>query len=426
MASCVDMGPGSTFAAATPSSNSWADIHRRSSIQRWRRRATWVGGPPNPTQPILPHSRTMVRRDTLGRDGTDRFCHRRLARPSPLHFHPTAVAIVSGAMRAMQSLRGLILGVLVLGAATALDPRAGATPGLAHPQRPATRTSGGATTSMRALSAPLYGVTVDNVANLGNIVAGSRTLGHMPTTRIYFNVKQRAANYEDAVKEIQPVSYIMGELLDSSESRRISTASYDKRVKSYVSTLGIWVDVWEIGNEVNGNWTGRYSTVEAKLADAYHDVASVGKRSALTLYYNVGCGDGPKELDPISFTQKYVPAAVRSGLNYVLLSYYEGDCKGIRPSAATWTAYFARLHGLYPSAQLGFGEVGMDKPTTTDTLGAAQSIMDYYYGLGIDLPYYVGGYFWWYYDEDCLPPTTKPLWNTLQTAFISETTAFSP
>jgi hypothetical protein len=281
------------------------------------------------------------------------------------------------------------------------------------------------TAPMRTLPNPLYGVTVDDIVNLSAIVAGSRALPHMPVTRVYFNVREPATYYADAVKALQPVSYVMGELLDSSDSRHITTAAYTKRVKSYVSLLGNAVDLWEIGNEVNGNWTGRYSTVEAKLTDAYNDVASAGKRTALTLYYNIGCGDGSSELDPVAFSQRYVPAAVRTGLDDVFLSYYEGDCKGIRPSAATWTAYFTRLHGLYPHAQLGFGEIGMDEPATSATLGAAQSLMRYYYGLDIALPYYVGGYFWWYYDEDCLPITTKPLGATLRTAFVSESAALS-
>ena len=332
---------------------------------------------------------------------------------------------MSGAMRATKALRGLILAVAACGGVIAVDPRAGATPTHAQGRPSATTPSNATVTPMRAVPSPLYGVTVDSVANMGSIVAGSQMVGHMPTTRIYFNVKQRAANYEVAVKAIQPQSYIMGELLDSSDSRRISATAYNKRVKSYVSTLGSWVDIWEIGNEVNGNWTGRYSAVESKLTDAFIDVASAGKRSALTLYYNIGCGDGPKELDPIAFSQRYVPAAVRNGLDYVFLSYYEDDCGGIRPGVTAWTTYFARLHDLYPRAQLGFGEIGMNTPASTSTLGAAQSIMDFYYGLGIDLPYYVGGYFWWYYDEDCLPPTTKPLWNTLQTALNSEMTAIA-
>jgi len=199
----------------------------------------------------------------------------------------------------------------------------------------------------------------------------------------------------------------------------------DRRVKSYVSTLGSAVDIWEIGNEVNGDWTGSYTKVDAKLTEAYDVVTSAGARSALTLYYNVGCGDGRRELDPVAFSQRYVPAAVRRGLDYVFLSYYEDDCHGIRPSASTWTAYFARLHTLYPSALVGLGEIGMHHPATAATQASAQALMRYYYGLSISLPYYVGGYFWWYYDEDCLPASTKPLWSSLQSGFAAEAAAFS-
>jgi hypothetical protein len=321
----------------------------------------------------------------------------------------------------------LLGAVLVIGTTLVLNPPAHAAPRGSHPQG-STPTSARQldATALRALPSPLFGVTVDNVANLDDVVASSRALSHTPITRIYFNVREPATYYSAAVRALQPVSYIMGELLDSSDSRRIGTAAYNKRVKSYLSVLGHSVDVWEIGNEVNGNWTGRYSKVEAKLTDAYQDVSSAGQRSALTLYYNVGCGDGPAELDPITFSERYVPTTVRDGLDYVLLSYYETDCGGIRPTAAAWTAYFARLHQLYPHALLGFGEVGMDQPATSSTLGTAQSLMTYYYGLDIGLPYYVGGYFWWYYDEDCLPLATKPLGTTLQTAFTSEAAALSP
>ncbi len=279
--------------------------------------------------------------------------------------------------------------------------------------------------AVRALPSPLYGVTADSVATSGAIDAAARALPHMAVTRVYFNVREPATYYAAAVRALQPVSYVMGELLDSSDFRHITTGTYNKRVKSYLSVLGNSVDVWEIGNEVNGNWTGRYAAVGAKLTTAYDDVHAAGRRSALTLYYNIGCGDGAAELDPIAFTQRYVPTAVRDGLDYVLLSYYEGECRNIRPSAAIWSAYFARLHALYPHASVGFGEIGMAEPATASTLATARSLMAYYYGLDIALPYYVGGYFWWYYDEDCLPAGTKPLWSTLQSAFASESAALS-
>jgi hypothetical protein len=274
----------------------------------------------------------------------------------------------------------------------------------------------------RMPGSPLYGTTVDDVAHLRQIVDGLRQLPRMPTTRIYFDVNEPAKYYEAPVSQLRPVSYLMGELLDSADETRITTAAYSARVKSYVAAFKDQIDLWEIGNEVNGNWTGRYPTVEAKLTTAYDDVAAAHERTALTLYYNVGCGDGPAELDPIAFSRVYVPSTVRNGLSFVLLSYYEDNCNGIRPGAGTWKTYFAELHTLYPHALLGFGEVGMNNPATARTLGKAESLARYYYGLGIKLPYYVGGYFWWYFYEDCLPYQSKPLWITLQAGFQSEAT----
>jgi hypothetical protein len=326
-----------------------------------------------------------------------------------------------------RSVRAIACGALAVGAVLVLTMPAGATAGDSRSQRAAPGTVGTPQAlPARVLPSPLYGVTVDDTTNLSDIVASSRALGHMPVTRVYFNVREPASYYAAAVSTLQPVSYVMGELLDSSDSRHIGTRAYNKRVQSYLALLGNSVDLWEIGNEVNGNWTGRYSAVEAKLTSAYNDVTAAGKRTALTLYYNVGCGDDPRELDPVTFSDRYVPPTVRNGLDYVLLSYYETNCHGIRPSAATWTAYFARLHSLYPHALLGFGEIGMDNPATNASLGTARSLMAYYYGLGIDLPYYIGGYFWWYYDEDCLPYASKPLWGTLQAGFASEAAALSP
>jgi hypothetical protein len=45
-----------------------------------------------------------------------------------------------------------------------------------------------------------------------------------------------------------------------------------------------------------------YPVVSAKLTAAYKEVNAAGGRTALTLYYNVGCGDGPGELSPLAFS----------------------------------------------------------------------------------------------------------------------------
>ena len=154
----------------------------------------------------------------------------------------------------------------------------------------------------RALPRTLYGVTADEVSSLGQLVASSRHLPEMPVTRIYFDVTRPPGYYAAAVRKLHPVSYLMGELLDSSDETSIGVAAYARRTRAYLNAFGAAVDIWEIGNEVNGNWTGPYPVVAAKLAAAYHQVAARHLRTALTLYYNAGCGDGPAELDPLAFS----------------------------------------------------------------------------------------------------------------------------
>jgi len=282
-----------------------------------------------------------------------------------------------------------------------------------------TQTTPPSATPTRPLPNPLYGLTVDDISNIADIIASASQLPKMPTIRIYFDVHESASYYASAVAQLYPHSYIMGELLDSSDETSISKAAFARRVTSYLSKLGSNVDVWEIGNEVNGNWLGSYSTVSAKLTKAYDAVSAAGGRTALTLYYNIGCGNGPSELDPIAFTKQYVPAYVSTGLNYILLSYYEVDCNDRRPSAATWTSYFQQLHALYPNALLGFSELGLADAATSATLSQAASIMNYYYSLPITLPYYIGFYGWWYGAED-LVPATQPLFPTFIKALEAE------
>jgi hypothetical protein len=272
----------------------------------------------------------------------------------------------------------------------------------------------------RPPATPLYGVTVDDVSNVSGLVQSLRSLPRRPTTRIVFDLGEPAGYYAGAAAALRPVSNLMGELLDSSYETHISAAAFSGRVDSFLAELRGKIDVWEIGNEVNGNWLGPYTDVEAKLVEAYDAVSAAHQRTALTLYYNIGCGDGPSELDPLAFSRRYVPARVRNGLDFVFLSYYEQQCRGIRPSAAAWQRYFTKLHALYPHAKVGFGEVGLTDPADDSTSGYAAGMIRHYYGLPIHLPYYVGGYFWWYFAEDCVPYNSKPLFGALREGFASE------
>jgi hypothetical protein len=262
-----------------------------------------------------------------------------------------------------------------------------------------------------AAAAPLFGITIDRVSRPERLASTLGALPQRPTSRVYFDTHERAAYYEPALRQIHAVSGVMGELLDSSQEKSISTEALTERVGEYVATLAGLVDIWEIGNEVNGNWTGPYETVAAKLSESYEIVHAAGGRTALTLYANAfgpeHCGDGEEELTPVQFSERWVPRSIAEGLDYVLLSYYPSQCGGRLPSSAEVAAQLEGLHALYPNATLGFGEIGLPHPASRNRQAEAEAIMRWAYSLSPGLPYYAGGYFWWYGYEDILKPKAR-------------------
>lgn len=272
-----------------------------------------------------------------------------------------------------------------------------------------------ATASLAQASTPIYGITIDRVPSRPQAVLGAlAALPRRPTTRVYFDVHEPASYYSPFVAQLHGVSAVMGELLDSSDERAITVAAFQERVRSYLTTLAGEVDIWEVGNEVNGNWTGPYETVSAKLTEAYEEVSAAGGRTALTLYANQfgpeHCGDGEAEPTPVQFSERYVPADVAAGLDYVFLSYYPSECGGRMPSSLEVALAMEALHTLYPHALLGFGEIGLPHAASRHTLAEAEAIMSWAYSLhpsGVGGQYFVGGYFWWYGDEDVLKPRAR-------------------
>ena len=302
----------------------------------------------------------------------------------------------------------------------------------------------------RPVPAPIYGVTVDDVSNISDVVAAAAAFGRFPTTRVVLDYGGTSnTEYADAVRQLAPHSYVMAELLDSSDMPQAEDdpSAEHSRVAGYLSDLGRYTDIWEVGNEVNGDWTcasnpcdgAGYKAGADMTVATYQQVAAAGYPAALTLYYNPGCPSSPGEPDPVAYTNNFLtsPSAMqmRSGLRYVLLSYYETQCANQRPSASAFAGYLQQLHSLYPNAQVGFGEVGLpqqisdcgpmnsrgggcyDAQHYPSATAQAESIIRYYCGLNPGLGYYVGGCFWWYYDEDALPYQGNVIWQTINAVF---------
>ncbi len=295
---------------------------------------------------------------------------------------------------------------------------AGGAGGVSGGTRP---TVGGATTVGGAGAAQsggcpyLYGVTADSVADLTGLVDSLQSLPHKPAVRVVFDETESPASYAQAIPALHEVSYVMGTIVDADYVADFTVEQYTQRTRDYLAAFPTDVDLWEVGNEINGNWLdttpGGVQDVIDKMTGAFDLVQIAGKRTALTLY---GCNDADRSHDMLNWVRQNVPSRMLKGLNYVLVSFYEGDC-GV--PAPDWAAVFGELHALFPNACLGFGECGAVDANGNDitNVSLAGPYLRRYYGLKVDVPNYVGGYFWWYFYEDMVPKT-KPMFPILSAA----------
>lgn len=255
----------------------------------------------------------------------------------------------------------------------------------------------------------MYGVTIDAVNNINNIVSALDRHSQRMTTRIVFDEWIPASDYLTAVNRIDSVSDIMGELLDSYYVNQYSVQQYRDRVVEYMNLLNSKVDIWELGNEVNGEWLGHKDSVVEKFTFAYIYCHKRGYKTALTLYYNHNCWERP-ENEMFRWAIENIPYKMKMGLDYVFVSYYEDDCNNYQPD---WQQVFDSLYVIFPNSKLGIGECG------TMVNSRKETYINRYYKMQITTPGYIGGCFWWYYRQDCVPFTTKPLWQVLENAIKS-------
>ncbi|AST85958.1 hypothetical protein ACQCP0_13015 [Ralstonia pseudosolanacearum] len=289
--------------------------------------------------------------------------------------------------------------------------------------------AGNASAQATRPKAPIYGVTLDDVSNINAIVASLTHLPYKPTVRVVFDPGTTAAQYYPALVKLHAVAYVMGEIMDSYYFPT-DLATYQARTQELVGTLKNVVDVWEIANEINGEWlranpsgptataTSQEQAIGQMVGSAYDIVKGVGGLVSVTMYYNDdGKGTNCYELPMDSWrtwATNFLPARVRQGADYALFSYYPyQDCPGLSP---TWTSDFKLLEQIFPVAKVGFGEIGTSSiyaPTSVQ-----QSLIKTYYPIGTTQmasdPRFIGGYFWWNYVEQMLPYTTSTYWNLLK------------
>lgn len=275
------------------------------------------------------------------------------------------------------------------------------------------------------LKAPLYGVTLDDLSKINKIIPSLQKLPYKPTVRVVFDPGTSAAEYYPAMVKLHTVANVMGEIMDSYYfPTDINT--YTARTKELVNGLNGTVDIWEIANEINGEWlrphmNGNNSQVNAEEAQIGQMVAAanaivkgVGGKTAITLYYNddskgKNCWEKPLDYWK-TWPTAFLPASVRQDTDYAFFSYYPTDgCKGLSPS---WGTDFAALEAIFPNARVGFGEIGTAKVRASKSVQTAL-IKEYYPMVNsFKDPKFIGGVFWWNYAEQMVP-MKKAYWKLL-------------
>jgi hypothetical protein len=249
----------------------------------------------------------------------------------------------------------------------------------------------------------MWGVTLDNdsgisTRKLNAQVDALASLPMRPTTRIVIDYGSAVSDYAQSIPAIAKVSDVVAQLGDSSELRGKTAASYRRWVQKFVDAYKGQVSVWEIGNEVNGEWVGTPAQELARINAANAIVRAAGGRTMLTLYYNPNCWEKPQNEMFTWLGAQQVPTA-----DFVTISYYPSDCNDFWPSAATWQSVFDRLHAKFPAATLAFGEAGQSANTLSQA--DAVALLQRYTAVQIAGDNFVGGYFWWYWAENAVPKT---------------------
>lgn len=260
----------------------------------------------------------------------------------------------------------------------------------------------------------LWGLTTDDPFTATSAqVAALRALPQRTMLRVVFDPPVSggppALDYAPVVNSLSQAAAVLGLPLDSSEMPRLTLGQVQSRITEYLQALGSTVAVWEIGNELNGNWLGANAIGKAEAM--YDAVKTAGKKTALTLYYE---NPGTPGFELIPWVDANIPPGhrMRSGLDYVLVSYYEDQNQGHQLTQPELDQLFGALAVRFPGAQLGFGEFGWGNTIPTSA-ATRETMLRRFMGYRVpSVPRFVGGGFYWHFNVTMVPQT-QPDWAVM-------------
>ena len=191
---------------------------------------------------------------------------------------------------------------------------------------------------------------------------------------------------------------ILAEPVDSSDAKSGAVKSCDGYLKRFKECVARWpeVDVWEVGNEVNGSWLPR--DIDKKVISVVNYCHKQRKKTFLCFFWQLNTDKAPFDL--FSWIKR-IPEETREKVDYVGLSIYVDQAP---MGADAMDMVMMRIEKEFPDSEIGIAELGYwiegqrlwwayDK---NDPMGKALSkIADQYYRSSFAYERSYGGGYWW-------------------------------
>lgn len=238
----------------------------------------------------------------------------------------------------------------------------------------------------------MFAITLDNPWDYKKIAVALKPFNKKLWVRIVVDAGVPISEYLIPFKTIAMVAPIMVMLCDSFVFKDLNAEQYLERTKQIHQILGAYISVYEIGNEINGDWLG--TDVSNKVIAVRDYCVNNLLKTSLTMYSD--------ELDSWKPWMSANASTIFS-VDWLLLSEYPHDNNGHR---VIFSDFIKHCKSLNPKALIGWGECGIA------TVSKKISEFNYYYKTQNNLYKsdlrYLGGYFWWY-QKDFVSLTPKLL-----------------
>ena len=184
---------------------------------------------------------------------------------------------------------GVVLAALLLVGCAPVSPHEGAptappTTGTASASDAAGTDDGQSARQGDATADVMRGVTLDGVDDLG---AAERAIDALPftaTVRLVTDPERGPDDYQEAITALSSRARLVVQLVDSTAMAGLGVEEARSRARAFVERYAGQVEVWEVGNEVNGAWAGTGpQEINAKVLAMAEQVRAAGEPTAITV-----------------------------------------------------------------------------------------------------------------------------------------------